>query len=607
MVETSIIIRAYNEAEYIGDVFEAIENQDYQDFEIILVDSGSTDGTLEIAEEYVDSIEFVSPQNFTFGYSCNVGCKAASGKYCSFLSAHAIPTDEQWLGTMIDNLHENEVAMTYSKQIGTETTNYSEHRLFNKLFPKEGRRQTPPDYWANNASSVIKKELWEEHNFDEYLTGHEDIEWAKHFMDQGYVVIYEADSCIYHIHDETWDQVFNRFEREAIADVEIGVKEPSDRVSEYLNLPKNILGDTVSAIRDQKFNKKILFDIIRFRYNQHMGTISGLVSEPDLKADRYEYYYDDANESVYLDSDGTISIKQSPLPNIRPNEVLIENEYVGVESEIRTPENKNNFPIIPNGHYVGTVAEMGANANSVEVGDVVVGETQYHCGVCNACNNGDHRNCINQTRIGIDTNYGAYSRYISVPSDYVYRLPENIDSRDGTLLPIVATILNKIEHIQAIPGIGTKCVVLGDTAKAELAFQVIDTVGEYSVTQLPTRVANNVSQLSDLAEFDIIIEGIGSTGVARKCIQNMSENSAILLLGTQYAEFNLTNQDVVGKTILKPRTYNKTNIPDSVNILHELNSETILQETYGLTEFQTAYDLVKNNQGLPLITPGTNV
>jgi len=240
MPETSIIIRAFNEAEYIGDVFKAVESQAYNDFEIILVDSGSTDGTLEIAEEYVDTIEFVSPQNFTFGHSCNVGCKAASGEFCVFLSAHAIPTNDQWLGTMIENLYEDEVAMTYSNQVGADTTKYSERRLFDELFPEESRRQTPPDYWANNASSAIKKELWNEHQFNEYLTGHEDIEWAKHFMDQGYVVIYESEACIYHIHDETWDQVFNRFEREAIADVEIGIRSSSERWREYLNIPTDI-------------------------------------------------------------------------------------------------------------------------------------------------------------------------------------------------------------------------------------------------------------------------------------------------------------------------------------------------------------------------------
>ena len=128
MPETSIVIRSFNEAEYIGDVLEAVEQQEYRDFEIILVDSGSTDGTLEISEKYVDDIEFVAPQNFTFGYSCNVGCKAASGEFVSFLSAHAIPSDDQWLGTMIENLYESDVAMTYSNQVGAEETKFSERR-----------------------------------------------------------------------------------------------------------------------------------------------------------------------------------------------------------------------------------------------------------------------------------------------------------------------------------------------------------------------------------------------------------------------------------------------------------------------------------------------
>ena len=94
MPETSIVVRSFNEAEHIGDVLAAVSEQAYQDFEIILVDSGSTDGTLEIADQYVDKVEFVAPHDFTFGHSCNAGCEVADGEFVSFLSAHAIPTDD---------------------------------------------------------------------------------------------------------------------------------------------------------------------------------------------------------------------------------------------------------------------------------------------------------------------------------------------------------------------------------------------------------------------------------------------------------------------------------------------------------------------------------
>ena len=602
MPETSVIIRAFNEAEYIGDVLEAVESQEYQDFEIILVDSGSTDGTLEIAEEYVDTIEFVSPQNFTFGYSCNVGCEVASGDYCSFLSAHAIPTDNRWLGTMVENLYDDEVAMTYSNQIGAKTTKFPERRLFNELFPDESRHQRPPDYWANNASSAIKRSLWEEHKFDEHLTGHEDIEWAKHFMDQGYIVVYESDACIYHIHDESWEQVFNRFEREAIADVEIGIKSPSDRWEEYLSIPKDILGDTLAAIKQRKASIETINEIIQFRYNQHIGTASGLTTDRDIEESRYEYFYSEANDSVWLENDGSVSIERSSLPNLRPGEVLIQTEYVGVDPDVGLAADATEYPIIPDGNYVGIVAELGANANTVEVGDRVVGGTKFHCGICSACSEGEYQNCENPTRLGIDTDQGAFSRFIAVPSDYVFPFPEDMSPRKGTLIRPVAKIeseLNRIQHIIDDPG---NCLVVGDTAKGKLVTQVIDSLSGYSATQMDEEVLRSTSNSPALTEYDLLVEAAGNSETAKQSIQKARQGSVILLLGNRYEEFSLTNKDVLEKTVVKPETDSNLDLGDTIDTVSDLEVNPILDGTYEMEEFNTARRLAKESEQFPLIS-----
>jgi len=408
MPETSIVVRSFNESNHIKKVLKSVTNQSYEDFEIILVDSGSTDGTLEIADPYVDKIELVAPHDFTFGHSCNVGCAAAEGKLVSFLSAHAIPTDEEWLGPMVENFNDDDVAMTYSNQIGAAENKFSERRLFDELFGKKRKRQHPPDYFANNASSVIRRSLWEEHQFDEYLTGHEDIEWAKHFMDRGYTVVYEPDACIYHIHDETWEQVYTRFEREAIADVEIGVKDRSDWWHEYKKIPTETIRDTIAATKAGMLDRETLSNIIQFRYNQHAGTAAGLRSERSLESDRFEYFYPGANERVIVDSEGNTSLERAPLPEIKPNDVLLRTDFIGVSQEDRNPDqsDKDQYPIVPGRNYVGTVIDLGANVSSIDAGDVVVGETKFDCGVCPACSNGHSEVCQDPIRLGVDTEDG---------------------------------------------------------------------------------------------------------------------------------------------------------------------------------------------------------
>ncbi len=602
MVETSIVIRSFNEAEHIGDVLEAVDEQQYQNFEIILVDSGSTDGTLEIADPYVDKVEFVSPQNFTFGYSCNIGCEAASGDYVSFLSAHAVPTDPNWLGSMVENFDDPDVAMTYSNQVGAAETKFPEKRLFNELFSNDRKCQTPPNYFANNASSVIRKDLWEDHPFDEYLTGHEDIEWAKHFMDNGYVVIYEPTSCIYHIHDETWEQVFHRFEREAVADVEIGVKNSSDRWSEYLRIPTDIVTDIIAGLRNAELDIKTVPEIVRFRYNQHKGTASGLQSDLDLESNRYEYFYAGANEKVVIDSDGNATLKRSPLPEVKPNEVLIRTDYIGVSPDDREIQeyDADQYPIVPGESYVGTVAKLGANANSVEVGETVVGETEFPCGLCEPCGNKNFARCKDSIQLGVDTDEGPYSRFLTVPSDHVYPLGSDVDPKLGVLAGRIARVTAGIERADHIAPAGASCVIVGDTHRAKLGENIAKNRG-LSVARIETATRHPHGNNIDFESFDIVVEATGDRDEIRTILERTTSNSIILLLGKDYEELTISDHIFDGKTMIHNPTVQAKNIQRSIDMLSEIDSQELIGDEYSLDQYESAWEVTKPDTAVSII------
>ncbi|MFH0856635.1 MAG: glycosyltransferase family A protein, partial [bacterium] len=93
----SIIIRTKNEAKHLGDLLEMLKKQTYTDLEIILVDSGSTDGTLEIAKKYGVRIIKIRPEDFTFPYASNIGAENAQGKYLVYISGHCLPLSEKWI------------------------------------------------------------------------------------------------------------------------------------------------------------------------------------------------------------------------------------------------------------------------------------------------------------------------------------------------------------------------------------------------------------------------------------------------------------------------------------------------------------------------------
>src|SRR5215211_4273232 len=112
----SIVIRAYNEEKFIGLLLEGIKQQTLKDVEVILVDSGSTDGTVAIAEAYGARVVRIPSAEFTFGRSLNFGIHAATREYIVIASAHVYPVYPDWLTSLLHPLEDGNVALSYGKQ-----------------------------------------------------------------------------------------------------------------------------------------------------------------------------------------------------------------------------------------------------------------------------------------------------------------------------------------------------------------------------------------------------------------------------------------------------------------------------------------------------------
>ena len=137
----SIIIRTYNESEHLEDLLIAISKQELNSInvETIIVDSGSTDGTLEIAKKYKTRIIYIKKEDFSFGRSLNYGFKEANGDVCVIISGHCIPKENNWLIRLLDPVINNQVEYAYGAQIGGNKSRYSECKLFNKYYPETSK------------------------------------------------------------------------------------------------------------------------------------------------------------------------------------------------------------------------------------------------------------------------------------------------------------------------------------------------------------------------------------------------------------------------------------------------------------------------------------
>jgi len=291
----SIIVRCYNEADYIGKLLHGIFEQTIDDIEIILVDSGSTDGTREIAREYsVDETVFIDPSEFSFGRSLNYGCEAATGKFCVFASAHVYPKRSDWLEQLLSPFDDDDIALVYGKQRGGEVTAFSERQIFEQWFPNHDiTRQESP--FCNNANCAIRRDLWEEQRYDESLTGLEDLDWAKRIQQKGYLISYQSDAEVVHVHDETNQETFNRYRREAFAHKKIIPDQSFSLIDFFQAFLKNTVSDYRSAYCEKEFLENMI-DIPRFRFLQFAGTYRGFNSNGKINDKLKQRFYYPENE-----------------------------------------------------------------------------------------------------------------------------------------------------------------------------------------------------------------------------------------------------------------------------------------------------------------------
>ena len=269
----SIVIRAYNEEKHIGRLLEGINHQSLDDVEVILVDSGSTDRTVAIAESYGATIVTIPSSEFTFGRSLNLGIRAATREFIVIVSAHVYPIYPDWLASLLRPLEEEGVALSYGKQRGPESAKFSEQQIFHQWYPDRSmpRQKTA---FCNNANAAIRKSLWEQNPYDETLTGLEDLAWAKWAKDQGYSIAYVAEAEIIHVHHETPRAVFNRYRREAMALRRV-YPEANFNFYDFLRLTiTNVLSDLWHAAREGVLWKN-LSSIFWFRFMQFHGTRLG--------------------------------------------------------------------------------------------------------------------------------------------------------------------------------------------------------------------------------------------------------------------------------------------------------------------------------------------
>ena len=216
-MDISIIILTKNGGANFPRLLERILEQRFGgSYEVIVIDSGSTDSTLEAARSQPVILKQIPPQEFHHGRTRNLGVEMARGDYIVFITQDALPLDEKWLQHLIDGFDDASVAMVVGRQIPWEHTRPPEKFFCHYNFPafkivvQSGADYYHDNVFISNVNSAFRREILLEHKFDENIVMAEDKEIAARLLKNGMTINYEPSAPVYHAHDYSLKSLFER-------------------------------------------------------------------------------------------------------------------------------------------------------------------------------------------------------------------------------------------------------------------------------------------------------------------------------------------------------------------------------------------------------------
>jgi len=135
---------------------------------------------------------------------------------------------------------------------------------------------------------------------------------------------------------------------------------------------------------------------------------------------------------------GATEIREVPVPEIGPEDVLVKSAYIGVcGTDPHMHHNlvsfKMNVPLIFGHEFAGIISKVGSEVRSFKVGDRVTAETHAeYCGKCTLCRTNQYHLCRERKGYGFQTN-GAFAKFVKVPARILHRVPDNVTLREASL------------------------------------------------------------------------------------------------------------------------------------------------------------------------------
>jgi 2-desacetyl-2-hydroxyethyl bacteriochlorophyllide A dehydrogenase len=327
-------------------------------------------------------------------------------------------------------------------------------------------------------------------------------------------------------------------------------------------------------------------------------------------------------KAVVVERPNEVSYREVQAPAAGADDVLVESREAGLcrtdiemMTGVFTDPRWVRFPVIPGHEWAGTVVEVGANVESVAVGDRVVCEGFIVCHRCRRCRSGETHWCERIEALGF-TRPGGYAELVAVPERVVHRLPEQVSFDAGVLVEPASVVLRGLEKAGPQPGEAVGVIgvgTLGALAITLLSLQSPSRIVAYGIREEELELARQLGATETVLtgdgapaqdELDLVVETAGVPAAVTLATEVCRPGGRAVLLGIAGEGRSLTlpsdllvakDMALIGSIAYPAATWSRV-----VGLLADgvLDLDPIVTHRFPMSDFEEAVRLMDDRRGI---------
>ena len=249
--------------------------------------------------------------------------------------------------------------------------------------------------------------------------------------------------------------------------------------------------------------------------------------------------------AVVIRGPGEYAVETRPVPDIGPDELLLEPLAIGVcrtdvelldGTMVYLRTGRSRLPLTPGHEWVARIAAVGAEVQGLAVGGRVVGECSIGCGRCAVCERGAYHQCPRRRETGVMGLDGAMAGSFAFPARAAHAVPDRITDEDAVFAEPTSVALRAVLRAGVQPG-ERVLVVGGGTIGWLTTALVLDMVdvavrfAEPSAARAARLDALGAARAASDERFDVVIEASGSPGGVAAGLDALADGGRLVAVG----------------------------------------------------------------------------